>query len=141
MKAYSLDLRQRIVAAVEAGDSPAEVAEVFGVAVSTVYRYLALQDSQGNLTPKPIPGRPRSISSKDTPALIAQLEAAPDAILAEHCATWQQTQGTTVSITTMHRAIARVRWTLKKRSSTPANKTQKHAPSGAKLVAISLEKT
>ena len=123
MKAYSLDLRQRIVDAVEAGDSPDAVAETFRVSRATVYRYLALQQTQGSLLPKPIPGRSRSISSAQEATLRAQLEATPDAILEEHCASWHQTQGKEVSIATMQRAIARLGWTRKKRSFTPANKT------------------
>ncbi len=43
MKAYSIDLRQRIVAAVERGMSRSDVATTFGVSLSTIKRLLARQ--------------------------------------------------------------------------------------------------
>ena len=42
MKAYGLDLRERIVRFVHAGGSKFEAAKRFGVARKTVYNYLAL---------------------------------------------------------------------------------------------------
>ena len=43
MKAYSEDLRLRIVAAVDGGMPRSEAARVFGVGRATVKRYLALR--------------------------------------------------------------------------------------------------
>ena len=61
MRAYSLDLRQRIVAAVQGGQPKTAVADLFGVDVSTVDRYLSLA-AAGNLAAKPHPGRAPIIS-------------------------------------------------------------------------------
>ena len=58
MKAYSIDLRERIVRAVEAGKAKSEVARLFDVNVSTVKRYLvrseqhALAVSAGEIIPR-----------------------------------------------------------------------------------------
>ena len=57
MRAYSLELRARIVRAVQTGHPKAEVAELFGVDRRTINRYLRLA-AAGELTPKSIPGRP-----------------------------------------------------------------------------------
>ena len=115
MKAYSLDLRQRIVAAVAAGENKSAVARRFCVERSTVRRYMQQQQRTGTLAAKPIPGATPAIAPPHYPALLAQLTAMPDAILAAHCDRWEQEQGVRVSISTMSRAQRRVGWTRKKR--------------------------
>jgi transposase len=85
MKAYSQDLRERIVKAVEEGKSRREVAHVFHVSLSTVKRYLKQISEKGHLDPKPIPGRPKNKEAALRARLQAQLQASPDATLAESC--------------------------------------------------------
>ena len=121
MKAYSVDLRTRAVEAVAAGQSYLDVARRFALGRATVQRWVAQQTATGTLAPQPIPGRPRAIGPADEPALRAQVQAAPDATLAEHCAAWEQSHRVRVSLTTMHRALARLGWPRKKRSSTPVS--------------------
>lgn len=115
MKAYSLDLRQRIVMAYDAGMMKAEIARTFRVSRPTVTRYVAQWQDTGHVVPKPIPGRRAYIAASDYPALVAQLTAVPDATLQEHCQAWERTHGIRVSIATMQRAITATGWTRKKR--------------------------
>jgi transposase len=115
MKAYSIDLRHRIVAAVQAGDAKSAVARRFCVERSTVRRYLRQWEQTGSLVPRPIPGDTPAIAPAQYPALLAQLTALPDATLAAHCERWEQEQGVRVSLSTMSRAQRRVGWTRKKR--------------------------
>src|SRR4051794_34189957 len=122
MRAYSEDLRQRAVQAVANGDPPSEVAETYQIALATVYRYVARQRELGTLKATPMPGRPRMIAPNDEAALRAQVERSPDAILAEHCSTWAESSKKVVSVATMHRAIARLGVTRKKRPSMRVNK-------------------
>lgn len=114
MRAYSLDLRERIVAAVAAGEAHPAVARRFGVAVATVGNYLRLRRETGALAPRPRPGGQPEIGPARYQALLAQLRADPDATLAQHCATWAEAQGQVVSVSTMDRTIARLGWTRKK---------------------------
>lgn len=114
MRAYSIDLRQRVVRAAQAGKPMSEVARTFGVSVATIKRYL-VQVERGDLSPKVIPGRPRYIAEGDRADLVRQLEASPDATLEEHCRLWQESHGVRVSVATMHRSIRRLGYTLKKR--------------------------
>ncbi len=114
MKAYSLDLRERIVAAVDAGRPQGAVAQRFGVSLATVGNYLRLRRERGGLAPRPRVGGQPEIAPDRYPLLLAQLEAAPDATLAQHCATWAAEQGQVVSVSTMWRATQRVGWTYKK---------------------------
>lgn len=130
MKAYSMDLRERIVQAVESGQPKSVMARLLDVGRATVDRYVRQYRATGDLRPKPhLGGEPR-IRPEQYPALVAQLEAAPDATLAEHCATWERTQQVRVSVATMRRAIARVDWRLKKRHSRRASKTRLLGRSG-----------
>jgi len=60
MKAYSIDLRTKIVESVQKGVSKSETARRFGVNRSTVGRYLKRLDEDGSLAPKKAPGsRPK----------------------------------------------------------------------------------
>ena len=113
MRPYSLDLRQRIVRAVDAGMSQGAVAGTFGVGRATVQRYVAQRRRRGALAPRPFPGRAPRIGPAQAAALRAQVEAAPDATLAEHCDRWAGDHGVRVSVATMQRALARLAWTRK----------------------------
>ena len=116
MRAYSEDLRLRIVAAVDGGMSRSGAARVFGVGRATVKRYLALRRQTGGLAPRPRHGPPPVVSAALAAALPPRLEAAPDATLAEHCAWYEETAGVRVADTTMSRVIRRhLGWTRKKR--------------------------
>src|SRR5258708_35862864 len=84
MKAYSQDLRQRVVRAVDAGQSQAEIAKTFAVSVATIKRYLKQRRETGHVLPKAIPGRPAKKGAVLQAHLRAQLEAHPDATREEH---------------------------------------------------------
>ena len=58
MKSYSKDLRLKVLAAVDRGMSRKEVAEVFGVSVPTIKRWLRRRRQTGDVEPKPIAGPP-----------------------------------------------------------------------------------
>ena len=141
MKPYPKELRQRIVNAVANGEHPEDVAERFVVSEATVYRYLARQREAGHLDPTPKPGRPRSIPRAADAALRAQVDAAQDATLAQHCATWVAAGGETLHPSTMHRAIARLGVTRKKKPSTPASGTTRRGRRGGKRSRSSIPTT
>jgi transposase len=115
MKAYSQDLRQRIIRAVEQGTSRNDVARLFQVSPSTIKRYLRQKREKGTIQPKRIPGRPPTKRMALQGAFHAQLETYPDATLQEHCEMWEAHGGITVSSSTMSRAIQQFGWTRKKK--------------------------
>ena len=115
MRAYSIDLRERILHAVASGQPKAAVARTYRVSLSTVKRYTAQHATTGGVAPKRRAPPPPRIDVAQHPALLAQLEAAPDATLAEHCQVWEQAHGVRVSVPTMWRAIVRLGWTAKKK--------------------------
>jgi transposase len=125
MRAYSLDLRQRVLAALARGMSRQQVVVTFDVSLATLKRWLTLQRTAAPLTPKTSPGRRRTISVEHQPALWAQLETDPDATLAQHTQRWNTTHGMALSSRTLSRAIARLGWTRKKRRWEPPNATSR----------------
>jgi transposase len=107
MRAYSMDLRERVVAAVDAGMRPGEAAARFDVSVRTVERYLARRRVTGTLAPTE--QRHGSVPEKKDRVqawLPARLQQAADATLAEHAAAFTAEVGGAVSLATMSRAIA-----------------------------------
>jgi transposase len=88
VRAYSMDLRERVVAAVDAGMSQSQAAERFGVSLRTVERYLARRRATGSLTATeqrhgPVPAVRRQLQAW----LPARLAAAADATLPS---TWRR---------------------------------------------------
>ncbi len=130
MKAYSHDLRERVVRAVDQGYKRADIIKLFGVSRATIKRYLKQRRETGELLVRPIPGRPSKKFAPLLQGLVAQLETCPDATLEAHCQVWEQAHGLRVSTTTMGRAIRRVGWTRKKRRWVPQNAPQRHEQPG-----------
>src|SRR5579884_2897543 len=124
MRAYSPDLRAKILAAVDAGMSQRAVAKTFGVGEETIRRYVIARRTTGTLDPRPIPGRPPLIRPDQRELLRAQLVAHPEARLTEHCQLWAQLTGVLVSIYTMSREIKRLGWTRKKGRWVPPSGTR-----------------
>jgi transposase len=116
MKAYSYDLRQRVIRAVNQGRPRAEIVAMFAISLATRKRYLKRQRETSDVRAKPIPGRPPKKGAALQARLPAQLVLYPDATLAEHCQIWETTQGMTVSSATMSRVIQRLNWTRKKKT-------------------------
>ena len=116
VKAYSRDLRERILAGVDAGEPQHRLAARFPVSRATVTRLVRLRRETGDLGPRPRPGQPARLGAALDAGLLPQLRAQPDATIAEHCAAWERATGRAVSPTTMRRAIARLGWTRKKRA-------------------------
>ena len=132
MRAYSTDLKERLVRAVADGLPLREAARRFNVAVTTVKRAVVQQRETGSLARKPIPGRPRAISYEQEALLQARLEAAPDATVLEQCAWWAEHEGQELSEATMWRALRRLGWTHKKNHWQPASATRRRAPPGGR---------
>jgi transposase len=130
MKAYSSDLRERVLRAIDQGYQRADIIKLFGVSRATIKRYLKQRRETGEVTAKSHPGRPPKKFAPLQAGLVAQLQAHDDATLETHCQLWQEQHGVLVSTSTMSRAIRRVGWTRKKRRWVPLNATKKREPLG-----------
>lgn len=92
MRAYSIDLKERLVRAVAEGQPMRAAARRFGVAVTTVKRAVVREQETGSLARRPVPGGPRKIQAEQEAIPRARLEGAPDATVLEHCAWWAEHQ-------------------------------------------------
>ena len=116
MKAYSKDLRLKVLDAVDRGMDRREVAEVFDVSLASIKRWLRMRREIGSVEACPIPGPPARKGSMLAEWLPSQLEDNPDLTLDEHCEAFEEDRGVKVSRATMCRAIPRLAggWPLKK---------------------------
>ena len=93
MRAYSVDLRERIVEAVRNEKlSKVAVAERYQVSRASVYRYLGLA-KQGSVEAKRHPGQKQRLDAELCQKLLGQLEAHRDASLEEHAELLYKEQG------------------------------------------------
>jgi transposase len=116
MNAYSKDLRWKTLAAIDRGIPRKEVADLFGVSLSTIKRWLNRRRLTGDVDIHKIPGRPSVKGQALRQWLPSQLEANPDLTLKEHCQAFFDESGVKVSEATMTRNIARLpgEWPLNK---------------------------
>jgi transposase len=116
MNAYSKDLRLKVLSAIDRGIPRKEVAELFGVSLSTIKRWLKRRRQTGGVETMKIPGRPSVKGKALRQWLPSQLNSNPDLTLAEHCEAFEDESGMEVSEATMSRNIRRLPggWPLKK---------------------------
>lgn len=117
MKAYSKDLRLKVLDAVDRGMPRKEVARIFRVSLPSIKRWLKRRRESGDVEPSPRPGPPARKGALLEQWLPNQLENNPDLTLAEHCESFEEDSGVEVSTATMSRRILRLpgNWPLKKR--------------------------
>jgi transposase len=114
-KAYSLDLRRRVIAAVEGGASRREAAERFEISESSAIRWLRRWTSSGIATADP-QGGSRSPLEDHASWLLALIAAQPDLTLEEIVAAMHK-QGIAGSRTAVWRFFERHEITFKKNSA------------------------
>ncbi|MBI1243180.1 helix-turn-helix domain-containing protein, partial [Umezakia ovalisporum] len=125
MRAYSIDLREKIVKAYEQGDtSIRKVATRFGVAKSFVQKLLSMNRMQGHVQPKKQGGTMKGQLDGREELLREMVEKYPDATLEEYCEYWGITYNQWVSITTMCRALQKQELSRKKRHYAAAKEKQ-----------------
>jgi len=81
VKPYSLDLRERVARRVEAGHTVREVAETFGVSVSSVVKWSQRKRQTGSAGAKPMGSRMARSLAKQRDWLLARLAEKPDLTL------------------------------------------------------------
>ena len=115
--AYSADLRSRVLAAVEAGESVDAAARRFAVGRSTAYRWVAVVRDEGRREAKPVRGGPVACITGVVEVTMLDLAGSPQHLtLAEITARLAEAHDVHVHLTTVHRALPRAGWTWKKLS-------------------------
>jgi len=113
-KPLSVDLRDRVVTAVEGGMSRRQAAARFGVSISSAIRWTALARRTGDVRPKRQGGDKRSARVEaHAPLILGAVADKPDVTLAELQAILAE-RGVAVAVSTLWRFFARRKITLKK---------------------------
>jgi transposase len=117
MKPYSLDLREKIIHAYEAGiGSIRRLAEIFQVNKSTVQNFLNQKRETGSLAPAPAKGGKQSQLLGHEQKLEEMVKESPALTLSEYCEVWEEKTGVRVSVSTMYRFLKKQNLTLKKKT-------------------------
>jgi transposase len=114
MKAYSVDLREKIVAAVRRGMSKAQAARTFGVGATSVKRYAKLAEEGKPLTPGKAPGKKGKLDENAMKLLREDLYARPAATYEKRADLLYELIGIRVSKSTICRMVRGLGYTRKK---------------------------
>ena len=114
MKAYSVDLREKIVAAVGRGMSKAQTAHTFGVGATSVKRYVKLAEEGEPLTPGKAPGKKGKLDGNAMKLLEEDLHARPALTHEKRADLLCELLGIRVSKATICRTVKRLGYTRKK---------------------------
>jgi transposase len=123
VKALSLDLRERVLAAVDSGLSCRQAAERFGVSAASAIRWVQRRRKQGTAEARPQGGDRRSARIEaHGDDILAIISETPDITLAELQDELAE-GGTHFGIGTLWRFLERRRITLKKSRRTPPSRS------------------
>jgi transposase len=114
-KPLSLDLRERVVAAVANGLSRRKAAERFGVSAASAVRWCALERDQGDPKPKPMGGDQRSQRVEAHADFIMAAVAEKSDLTLDELRERLAGEGVQVAVSTLWRFFARRGYTGKKR--------------------------
>jgi transposase len=114
-RGYPVELRERVVAALEKGMNRDEAAELFEVGVATVYRWKRLKRENGSVEPLPHGGgRPSSLGEKGHKALSKIVEEKSDRTILELARAVTARVKKSISTSAIARGLQKLGLTLKK---------------------------
>jgi transposase len=108
MKAYSEDLRTKILEAVDRGMPKSEAAKTFGVSRSSVKRYAAARREGRPLAPRKHPGSKPKLDQRARKILEADVEDRAAITLKERCRFLMEMVGVSVSESTLSRLLRKM---------------------------------
>jgi transposase len=125
MKAYSEDLRKKILQAVDRGMPKCDAAGTFGVSRSSVKRYAAARREGKPLTPKKKhPGSKPKLDERARKLLEADVEDRLAITLNDRCRFLEELVGVSVSESTLSRSLRKIGFVPKDRVWVRANATR-----------------
>ncbi len=126
MRAYSIDLRERVVSSIESGEwNIAEAARRYKVSEPTIERWVARQRSSGNCAPLlHAGGKLRKLATAEG-VIRAAVKAQADATLQELCERVEKETKIKSDPSMMYREVVRLKLPRKKSRSMPASGTRR----------------
>lgn len=113
MRAYSEDLRKKIVTAIERGMPKAQAARLFDVSLSSVKRYSRTARQGESLKPRKSTGRPRKVDETAQVLLEKDVEERPSATIGQRRRFLEHVTGRELSDSTVRRLMKRLGFTQK----------------------------
>src|SRR4028119_2479470 len=126
MKAYSVDLRQKVIDAHnQQRGSQRQLAKRFRVSLTFIENLLKRYRTNGTVEPRAHGGgRLAKLSPEQETVLATLVEEDNDAILVELCDRLEQRVGVRISLATMGRIVQKLKLTRKKKLCTRLSETQ-----------------
>ena len=129
MRAYSIDLRERVLAAGDGGTGTGEVAEAFGVSAAWVRRLKQRRRETGRIGPRtPARSGPKPALADQADRLRQLVRGHPGRTAGEY----RDRVGADVATLTVWRALRRLGFTFKKSPSGRPNRTGRTSPPGGR---------
>jgi putative transposase len=123
-KPYSMDLRDRVIQAIEAGHSQSAVANILKIGRRTVVRYVEVWRTTGHVAPKKFGGHKKHKLAEHADTVQALVKAEPDQTLAELQAKLEKVK-IKVSASAIDRFLKASKITYKKNSVRDRTKTRR----------------
>ncbi len=122
-KPYSMDLRERVVGAIEGGMSTRAAAARFSVGIATAGAWARLKRATGEVRPAK-QGKPKgSVLDAHADFILGVIKEAPDTTLDEMVERLREERAVTVVRTAVWKFLDRCEQTHKKRLLTPASRS------------------
>ena len=132
MQAYSQDLRERVLRALDRGERPSEIARRFEVGRVWVYQVRERLEKTGERGSFQIGGHRRSRLAEMEPLLRAWIKEAPDLTLMQMRERLAK-QGVLIKIGALWHQLNRWKLTLKKNPARQRARTRRRAASAARV--------
>jgi len=116
MAAYSQDLRDRVLRALERGEGPTKIARRFEVSVRWVYEVKERYEVSGERCSRPVGGYRRSCLVDMEPQIRAWIKAGPDLTLMEMCERLSK-QGITIKVPALWHQLDKWNLSFKKNAA------------------------
>jgi transposase len=138
MRAYSSELRERVLKAVDQGYHRNAIIRLLGVSRATIKRYLKQWRETATIQARSHPGRPakKSVALRERMGHLVQERS--DARLEDDCQIWEHRWGVKVSQASMSRPMRSAGDTRKKRQWQPANRTSRSERPGRPRLSSSM---
>ena len=108
MRAYSKDLRERVIGAWQEGKTQDWIAETYRISTGSIKRYIKRYKATGSVAPTVQRRQEPRINGQYEAAMRALVRREPLAKLDWYCTEWERETGIVVSIKTMSRMLVRL---------------------------------
>jgi transposase len=117
MQAYSMDLRERVLADCEQGMKPSAVGDKYSVSTRFVQKLLKRHRETGDIRPRTGKPGPKAKWLQHVAELQAMVQAQPDATLEEYSLLFKKQLGLDICYVSVWRVFKKLGITLKKSTS------------------------